>query len=183
MRWIKGIDRQPKKEVFIRIEGTKAIGHWSTHHKMFINESGDFFPEDQIEWLDESLPADDMTTTLQNEPVTFLLSNALRHLTQDQQRQLCNALQERLPVPASITDEADRLYPANSDDIIERLHDHTSRAGYITCARQYMGEIERLKNLIKNLYDTEVSEPCKNAGASDDLIKSHWNEFKEKHNL
>lgn len=117
MRWIKGIDRQPKKEVFIRIEGTKAIGHWSTHHKMFINESGDFFPEDQIEWLDESLPAD-------------------------------------------IEQEAEKLYPnkykngeggAKGSHYMDFEIAEIKRSAHITCARQYMDTIERLKAKIVSL--------------------------------
>jgi hypothetical protein len=32
----------------------KIIQHWSIHHEMFINESDDFFPADQVEWLDET---------------------------------------------------------------------------------------------------------------------------------
>jgi hypothetical protein len=57
-RWVKGTDRVPKGRghVFIKIEGTMAVGHWNTHHKMFINESDDFFPEDQVEWLDTETP-------------------------------------------------------------------------------------------------------------------------------
>lgn len=56
MKWKKALEFLPKsgKEVFMKIEGTRSIGRYSEHHDLFINESGDFFPADQIEWLDES---------------------------------------------------------------------------------------------------------------------------------
>lgn len=94
----------------------------------------------------------DFENAFHKEPVTFLLSNALRHLTQDQQRQLCNALLERLPVPASIEDEAERLYPypdksEHEEYEFEHLKEcqQSRRSAHITCARQYMGEIEKLR--------------------------------------
>lgn len=56
MKWKKAIEFLPDsgKEVFMKIEGTRSTGKYSEHHDLFINESGDFFPADQIEWLDES---------------------------------------------------------------------------------------------------------------------------------
>lgn len=56
MRWKKAIEFLPDsgKEVFMKIEGARSIGRYSEHHDLFINESGDFFPADQIEWLDEN---------------------------------------------------------------------------------------------------------------------------------
>lgn len=101
--------------------------------------------------------------TFKKEPVTFLLVNALRHLTQDQQRQLCSALLERLPVPVSITDEAERLYPycVMDEKLTEglptiRVHigqynesvDRV-RSAHITAARQYMGEIDKARKEAK----------------------------------
>lgn len=56
MQWIKATERLPKSgdEVFIKIEGTRSIGAYKKHHDLFMNVSGDFFPADQVEWLDES---------------------------------------------------------------------------------------------------------------------------------
>lgn len=88
----------------------------------------------------------DFENAFQNEPVTFLLSNALRHLTQDQQRQLCNALQERLPIPASIGDEAESLYPIpESATHNYKFKADLQRSAHITCARQYTDTIEKLR--------------------------------------
>lgn len=90
----------------------------------------------------------DFEAAFRNEPVNFLLSNALRHLTQDQQRQLCNALQERLPIPASIEDEAERLYPDLPKDLgtyTGNILSEAKRSAHITCAHQYMGTIEKLR--------------------------------------
>lgn len=87
--------------------------------------------------------------TFKKEPVTFLLVNALRHLTQEQQRQLCNALQERLPLPASITDEAGRLYPYDASKAYDVYqHQETIQEFqriHIAAASQYIGEIEKLR--------------------------------------
>lgn len=91
----------------------------------------------------------DFENAFHKEPVTFLLSNALRHLTQDQQRQLCNALLERLPVVASLEQEAERLYPYQMPqrEIVLTFAEVTDykRSAHITAARQYMGEIEQLR--------------------------------------
>lgn len=56
MQWIKATERLPKSgdEVFIKIEGTRSIGAYKKHHDLFMNVSGDFFPADQVEWLDEA---------------------------------------------------------------------------------------------------------------------------------
>lgn len=120
----------------------------------------------------------DFENAFQNEPVTFLLSNALCHLTQDQQRQLCNALLERLPVPASIEDEAARLYPdTKENETVSMGHNGIQdlrRSAHISAARQYMGEISRLKTLLKNTVTPNCEcEECARL----------WQEFKEKHNL
>lgn len=55
--WVKGIDRIPEKgkgPVHIKVFGTPSIGNYNRHHEMFIDDAGDFFPPDQVKWLDES---------------------------------------------------------------------------------------------------------------------------------
>jgi hypothetical protein len=54
--WVQGSDRVPEHQQyrFIKIDGVKAIGKWSFNHKVFINEVGDFFYKERVEWLDES---------------------------------------------------------------------------------------------------------------------------------
>jgi hypothetical protein len=45
---------QAHEKLFIKIEGTMSIGVWHPHHELFMDDSGDFHPPDQVEWLDES---------------------------------------------------------------------------------------------------------------------------------
>lgn len=68
MQWIKATERLPKSgdEVFIKIEGTRSIGAYKKHHDLFMSVSGDFFPADQVEWLDE---ADDWIPVKKENPV------------------------------------------------------------------------------------------------------------------
>jgi hypothetical protein len=54
--WMKASQRLPQahEKLFIKIEGTMSIGVWHPHHDLFMDDSGDFHPADQVEWLDES---------------------------------------------------------------------------------------------------------------------------------
>lgn len=169
MKFISASERTPNNDetYHVRIDGIRRMGNFfdgfAPGEKAFYvhgNGASDgwIIYEEKfagLEWLDESTPVFPelpknslILTAFQNEPVNFLLSNALRHLTQDQQRELCNALLERLPVPASITDEAERLYPDEKDERPIRSIDdirEAQRSAHTTCGRQYMGEIEKLR--------------------------------------
>lgn len=116
----------------------------------------------------------DFENAFHKEPVTFLLSNALRHLTQDQQRELCNALQERLPVADSIEEEAKRLYPYGEKNIILSTATYNSimdvqREAHITAARQYMDTIDKLRAenvaLVKLSEEIRGTKPIENLPA------------------
>lgn len=60
--WVKATDRLPDyREKFIKIEGTRSIGKRRFDDDYFLNDSGDLFPADQVEWLDESaLPSSEL---------------------------------------------------------------------------------------------------------------------------
>lgn len=82
--------------------------------------------------------------------------------------------------PASIEDEAEKLYPydetlelnSNARGVDQELTD-IQRSAHITCARMYTGEIERLKGLLKSWVAPCECETC----------TKNWDEFKAKHNL
>lgn len=53
--WIRALDRLPddRHYRFVRIEGTMSIAAYRKEQDTWMNESGDWFPSDQITWLDE----------------------------------------------------------------------------------------------------------------------------------
>lgn len=65
IQWIKGTDQLPpdQKERPLLINGSLNIGNWSKHHELFMTERGDFFPEDQVEWLGEVVDAEKVVWT------------------------------------------------------------------------------------------------------------------------
>lgn len=130
-----------------------SFGHFSNWSSFLAELNQVLVKENRPDLPQNSL----ILTAFQNEPVNFLLSNALRHLTQDQQMQLCNALRERLPPPASAEDEAEKLYPYKKNEKITEIHDGTlvdhSRAVHIACAGMYTGEIEKLRNALQDLVE------------------------------
>lgn len=162
MQWIKASDRKPdfissKKKYIIRytlIPEEYFIWDW-----YMIDER--LNAEYEFEYLDESpdLPATD--DQFLKEPVTFLLSNALRHLSQDQQRQLCNALLERLPVVTDETlqREAEELYPdAPEEKLLERYTGYLvglQRTAYIACAKSFIQRIRALEEEIERRVDKD----------------------------
>lgn len=54
--WVRASERVPNdyKDYYCRIDGTKMVMAYKRHHGLFYNDAGDFFPPDQVEWLDES---------------------------------------------------------------------------------------------------------------------------------
>ena len=59
MKWQKGTEKTPTNSLYIncKLNDSPSVMYYSKHHDMFINESGDFFPIDQVEWLDEESPS------------------------------------------------------------------------------------------------------------------------------
>lgn len=139
---------------------------------MLTEKNLDIILESELEFKPYSPSFD----TFKKEPVTFLLVNALKYLTEDQRKQLYNALGERLsPTPASAEDEAKALYsmpeePAGYAEVytLRNVRGWQQQA-HITCAGMYTDTIDKLK-------------------AENEALKAELNELKiknygQKHNL
>lgn len=67
--WVRATERPPSdhKYKFVKIEGTMSMCRWRKDSQLFMDEDADFFPPDQVEWLDES----DSPAPEQVDPVDF----------------------------------------------------------------------------------------------------------------
>lgn len=82
----------------------------------------------------------DFENALLREPVQAILTCIMSYTTEEQRKVIYEKLGRRVvPVPASLEQEAERLYPDGEN------HAQVKRSAHIAAARQYMGEIERLR--------------------------------------
>jgi hypothetical protein len=95
-----------------------------------------------IEMGDESI-----RIAFEKEPVNFLLVNALKYLTEDQRKQLYNALGERLPHDLTdIEREARERYPDEEGaSMMRNIGIATQRNAYIDCAKQFIDKVRGLE--------------------------------------